>query len=85
MDIIYITAIIIVIYFIIYISNKEQYSQGALQQLMAKGAQDYYLTGNRKIKNNEDIMYYPHTYYPMGCDLKWHRNLPSISSDDLWY
>ena len=55
-------------------NDNEPYSQGALQQLMAKGAQDEYLTGDTRKYWDYD----PEYYCPFGDKLGWYRNIPIV-------
>ena len=68
----FVVLIIIIIIFILYFKKKEHYNLGTIDQLMAKDAQDIYLTGNgdRYLspwyinQNYSDIgLYYGNPYY----------------------
>jgi hypothetical protein len=82
--IVLIIIVIIIIFFVARGARKKQekYSMGALNQLMAKGAQDEYLTvGTTKYWANpywNNYWYNKAWYYPFGYNFKWYRNSPVV-------
>ena len=82
--------VIFIVALILYLYNleKEHYGEGALIQLMAKGPQDTYLTGDALKYMYYPIVYDPYYGYPYlsyGYPFFYHSGLRPKKSESIKY